>query len=202
MLLARGAIRRLTKAIDARLYRVISIAAPSDEEKAHHYLWRFWRHIPRDGYMTLYDRSWYGRVLVERVEQFAAESEWQRAYQEINNFEEQLVDHGSIVIKFWLHIDQDEQLERFEERQKIEWKQHKITAEDWRNREKWPEYAQAVDEMIRHTSTQQAPWHLVSANDKLSARIQVISTVCRQVKQALKGGDVTAVAANFKRGIA
>ena len=131
-----GAIRRVTQAMDARLYRVTSIAAPTDEEKSHHYLWRFWRQLPRAGYNTLYDRSWYGRVLVERVEGFATDLEWQRAYNEINSFEEQLVEHGTIVLKFWLHISPEVQLARFRERERIVWKQHKLTAEDWRNRDR------------------------------------------------------------------
>ena len=139
-----GAIRRVTAALDARLFRVISVAAPTDEEKAQHYLWRFWRHLPRAGYVTIYDRSWYGRVLVERVEGFAEAHEWRRAYGEINDFEEQLGEHGIVVLKFWLHMTPDEQLRRFEERGRTPWKQHKITDEDWRNREKWDAYETAV----------------------------------------------------------
>ena len=171
-----GAIRRLTQAIDARLYQVISVAAPTDEERAHHYLWRFWRHIPRAGTMTFYDRSWYGRVLVERVEGFARIAEWRRAYQEINDFEEQLVEHGVVLLKFWLHLSPDEQLARFRERESVAWKQHKITAEDWRNRERWDAYAAAVDEMVTRTSTAFAPWTLVSAEDKRNGRLEVLST--------------------------
>ena len=178
-----GAIRRLTNAIDARLYRVISIAAPTDEEDAQHYLWRFWRHVPRNGYMTLYDRSWYGRVLVERVEGFAKPEEWKRAYQEINDFEEQLANHGTIVIKFWLHISLEEQLARFREREKIAWKRHKITDDDWRNREKWDGYKRAINAMIGHTSTQKIPWTLVPANNKYYARIQVLKTVCKRLEK-------------------
>lgn len=181
-----GAIRRLSEAIDARLCNVISIAAPTDEEKDHHYLWRFWRHIPRDGYMTIYDRSWYGRVLVERVEGFAEKYEWMRSYREINDFEEQLNDHGAIVIKFWMHISFDEQLKRFKEREVTEWKKHKITEEDWRNREKWHDYWQAVNDMVEHTSTSYAPWYLVPSNDKPSARVEVIKRVCERIEQALK----------------
>ena len=148
-----GNIRRITAAIDPRTYRVISIAAPTDEEKAHHYLWRFWRHVPRAGYVTIYDRSWYGRVLVERVEGFARPDEWSRAYLEINDFEQQLVDHGIVLAKFWLHIDAKEQLRRFRERESVAWKQHKIAAEDWRNREKWDAYEEAVNDMVARTST-------------------------------------------------
>jgi polyphosphate:AMP phosphotransferase len=180
-----GAIRRLTNAVDARLYRVISVAAPTDEERAHHYLWRFWRQVPRAGYMTLYDRSWYGRVLVERVEGFAKSYEWMRAYQEINDFEEQLTDNGTVLLKFWLHISPEEQLNRFHEREKIAWKQHKITDEDWRNREKWDEYKQAVNTMIEHTSTGDAPWTIIPADNKFFARIEVLKTVCERLEQAL-----------------
>lgn len=176
-----GAIRRITASMDARLYRVISIAAPSDEEKAHHYLWRFWRHIPRAGYMTMYDRSWYGRVLVERVEEFAQPHEWMRAYQEINDFEEQLTRHGNLLVKFWLHISNEEQLRRFNERESVEWKSYKITEEDWRNREKWDAYKQAVNTMVSHTSTRDAPWHLIAANNKHFARIEILRTVCQRL---------------------
>ena len=181
-----GAIRRITNAIDARLYRSISVAAPTDEELAHHYLWRFWRQIPRVGYMSLYDRSWYGRVLVERVEGFAQTYEWMRAYQEINEFEEQLVESGIVVLKFWLHITPEEQLRRFEERQQIPWKQHKLTEEDWRNREKWSEYAQAVNEMVLRTSTGKAPWTLIPANDKYFARVEILKTVCERLATSVK----------------
>ncbi len=180
-----GAIRRVTQAMDARLYRVISIAAPSDEERAHHYLWRFWRHIPRDGFHTLYDRSWYGRVLVERVEGFASELAWQRAYHEINSFEEQLVDHGTVLLKFWIHIDQQEQLRRFHEREQTPWKQHKIGPEDWRNRARWAEYERAVTDMVVHTSTDIAPWTLVPGNDKRVARVEVLKTYCERLATAL-----------------
>ncbi len=180
-----GAIRRITQAMDARLYRVISVAAPTDEERAHHYLWRFWRHIPRDGYHTIYDRSWYGRVLVERVEGFAEPIEWQRAYNEINSFEEQLVEHGTVVMKFWVHIDADEQLRRFREREQTVWKQHKITDEDWRNRERWDDYERAVTDMVARTSTEIAPWSLVPGNDKRVARIEVLQTYCERLTRAL-----------------
>jgi polyphosphate:AMP phosphotransferase len=182
-----GAIRRLTAAIDARIMRAISVAAPTDEERAHHYLWRFWRHIPRDGYFTIFDRSWYGRVLVERIEGFATDAEWQRAYREINNFEEMLTEHGIVVFKFWLHIDKDEQLRRFQEREQIPYKQHKITEEDWRNREKWDDYERAVNEMVVRTSTEYAPWILVAGNDKRLARVEVIKNVCQRLDKALRG---------------
>ena len=180
-----GAIRRLTGAMDARLYRVIPVAAPTDEEKAHHYLWRFWRQLPQDGYVTIYDRSWYGRVLVERIEGFARDHEWQRAYDEINDFEEQLTDHGIIIAKFWLQISAEEQLRRFKEREKIEHKKHKLTEEDWRNREKWSAYEQAVDDLLVRTDTPHAPWFAVAANDKFYARIQVLKAVCKQMEKAL-----------------
>ncbi len=180
-----GAIRRLTHAIDARNYQVIPIAAPTDEEKAHHYLWRFWRHIPRAGQVTIYDRSWYGRVLVERVEGFAAESEWSRAYSEIVNFEEALTDHKTLLLKFWLHIDKDEQLRRFKEREKISYKKHKITEEDYRNRDQWDSYNVAINEMVTRTSTQNNPWIMVEGNDKKYARIKVIKAYCKQLEKLL-----------------
>ncbi len=180
-----GAIRRITTAMDARLYRVNSVAAPTDEEKAHHYLWRFWRRIPRAGYMSIYDRSWYGRTLVERVEGFAQTNEWTRAYQEINAFEEELTDSGITVLKFWLHISPEEQLARFEERQQSPWKQHKITEEDWRNRDKWNDYVQAVNEMVIRTSTTNAPWYIVPANDKYTARVDVLKHVCEELENTL-----------------
>jgi AMP-polyphosphate phosphotransferase len=180
-----GTIRRLTSAMDARLYRVVPIAAPTDEERAHQYLWRFWRHIPRAGRVTIFDRSWYGRVLVERVEGFAREDEWKRSFQEINEFEDQLVEHGTMVTKFWVHISKDEQLRRFKERQKTEFKQYKITDEDWRNRKQWEAYEGAINEMVVRTSTRGAPWVIVAGNDKRFARIQVLETVCGRLEKAL-----------------
>jgi polyphosphate kinase 2 (PPK2 family) len=173
-----GAIRRLTAALDAREYRTIPIAAPTDEEKAQHYLWRFWRHVPLDGNVTIYDRSWYGRVLVERVEGFCSADAWMRAYDEINAFEEQLVEDDIIVVKLWLHIDADEQLRRFREREQTEFKAFKIGAEDYRNRAKWDDYLQAVHDMVERTSTSWAPWRLVPANDKRLARLLVLEHVC------------------------
>ncbi|MGD8309635.1 MAG: polyphosphate:AMP phosphotransferase [Chromatiales bacterium] len=181
-----GAIRRLTNAIDSRLYRTLPVAAPTDEEKAHHYLWRFWRHIPRAGRLTVYDRSWYGRVLVERVEGFASEPEWRRAYAEINGFEQQLAESGVVLLKFWLHISQDEQYERFKERERVPYKQHKITDEDWRNREKWGDYRIAVNEMVVRTSTEEAPWLLIPGNDKKLARLEVLRAVTSRLRDALK----------------
>jgi len=180
-----SAIRRLTQAMDPRLYRIVPIAAPTDEERAHHYLWRFWRRLPRAGMTTIYDRSWYGRVLVERVEGFARPDEWMRAYLEINHFEEQLADSGIVLAKFWIHLSKEEQLRRFKERQDIPFKQYKITGEDWRNREKWEAYAAAVNDMVARTSTRQAPWTLVAGNDKRFARVQILKTFCQRLEQAL-----------------
>jgi polyphosphate:AMP phosphotransferase len=177
-----GAIRRLIAPMDARNYRLHAIGAPSDEERAHHYLWRFWRHIPARGRIAIFDRSWYGRVLVERVEGFARPEEWMRAYAEINGFEEQLHRFGVRVAKFWIHIDKDEQLRRFQEREKTPHKQHKITAEDWRNREKWDAYRLAVDEMVSRTSTEFAPWTIIAGNDKRLARLQVLRSVSKALK--------------------
>ena len=184
-----GAIRRITHAMSARDCKVMPVAAPSDEELAHHYLWRFWRHLPRDGQMRIFDRSWYGRVLVERVEELAKESEWRRAYAEINDFENQILEHGHLVLKFWLHIDPDEQLRRFKAREKTPYKKYKITADDYRNREQWPAYLEALNEMVEHTSTPAAPWHLIAANDKRWARVRVLEILCDTLEAALsKGG--------------
>jgi len=180
-----GAIRRITSALDARAYQVIPIAAPTDEERAHHYLWRFWRHLSRAGRLTIFDRSWYGRVLVERVEGFASREEWLRAYSEINEFEDQLVAHGTVLVKFWVHITFDEQLRRFKEREKTKYKQWKLTPEDWRNRGKWHDYEKAVNDMVERTSTRMAPWTLVEGNDKYFARLKVLRTVCDRMEQRL-----------------
>lgn len=182
-----GVIRRLTSAIDARNYRVFPIGKPTDEEKSHHYLWRFWRHIPPAGTVAIFDRSWYGRVLVERLEGFAKEKEWRRAYQEMVDFESQLVERGTIVIKFWLQISKDEQLRRFREREKTPYKRHKITEEDWRNRGKWASYEVAVGDMLALTEHRDAPWHLVPANNKRFARLQVLKLACREIEKALEG---------------
>ena len=172
-----GNIRRLAQAMDPRGYEVIPIAAPTGEENSHPYLWRFWKRFPRAGHIAIFDRSWYGRVLVERVEGFAMPAEWRRAYKEINEMEEQWVNFGSVLIKFWIHIDQDEQLKRFRERQENPFKKWKITDEDWRNREKWADYQSAVDEMLRRTSTTYAPWTILEGNCKLHARIKALRTV-------------------------
>lgn len=184
-----GIIRRIIPAMDARHYQIIPVAAPTDEESAHHYLWRFWRHIPRAGDVTIYDRSWYGRVLVERVEGYARRDEWMRAYTEINRFEEKLTDHGIILVKFWLHISKEEQLARFKAREQIPHKMHKITEEDYRNREKWDAYEQAVNDMVERTSTEYAPWHLIEGNDKRYARVHALKIYCRYLERVLGDKD-------------
>jgi polyphosphate kinase 2 (PPK2 family) len=180
-----GAIRRLTQALDARDYEVLPVAGPTDEEAAQHYLWRFWRQIPGKGRVTIFDRSWYGRVLVERVEGFAGEAEWRRAYRELNEFERQLADFGMVVLKFWIHITKEEQGARFEARKDTPFKAWKLTEEDWRNREKWDAYSQAVHEMVQLTSTAAAPWTLVEGNDKRHARVRVLETVCDALEARL-----------------
>jgi len=180
-----GGIRRVTGALDARHYQVTPIAAPTEEERAQPYLWRFWRHLPRRGRVTIFDRSWYGRVLVERVEKFCSEPDWMRAYHEINDFEEQLVEAGGIVTKFWVTVTKEEQLRRFREREKTPFKSFKITPEDWRNRRKWNDYERAVCDMIERTNNELAPWVLVAANDKLSARIEILKTLCERLEAAL-----------------
>ena len=180
-----GCIRQITEVLDARYYKVHPFAAPTDIEKAHHYLWRFWNCVPRSGRMAIFDRSWYGRVLVERVENLASEEEWKRAYAEINDFEEQLIEHGIVLVKFWLHITSDEQLARFKARKETPHKRWKLTDEDWRNREKWVDYERAVNDMVQHTSTLNAPWTLVEGNDKRFARVKVIRTLCEQLESAL-----------------
>ena len=180
-----GAIRRITGALDARHYRTVPIAAPTEEERAQPYLWRFWRHVPSKGRFAIFDRSWYGRVLVERVEKFCSEADWMRAYNEINDFEEQLIEHHALVIKFWLTVTPDEQLRRFQEREKIGFKRYKITADDWRNRERWDDYQAAVCDMVDRTSTEIAPWTIVEANDKNFARIKILKTLCSRIEAAL-----------------
>ncbi len=181
-----SAIRRVTAALDARYYDTIPVAAPSEEERAQPYLWRFWRHLPRRGRFALFDRSWYGRVLVERIEGFCAEGDWMRAYGEINDFEASLVRHRVVLVKFWLAIGKDEQYRRFKQREKVAFKRFKITAEDWRNREKWDAYETAVCDMVDRSSTATAPWTLVEANNKYHARIKVLKTLCEAVEQALE----------------
>jgi polyphosphate:AMP phosphotransferase len=180
-----GAIRRVSASIDARLCRVIPIAAPTDEERAQHYLWRFWRHVPRAGYVTIFDRSWYGRVLVERVEGPATEAEWTRAYDELVHFERELARGGVIVQKLWLHVSAAEQLRRFEERASSAVKQYKIGPEDWRNRARWADYELALHDIFTHTAIPEAPWEIVAANDKRWARVQVLETLVRRLNEAL-----------------
>ncbi len=181
-----GAIKRLTDILDPRSYIVYPFAAPTAEEKVHHYLWRFWQRLPTAGTIGIFDRSWYGRVLVERVEGFATEPEWRRAYREINEFESQIVSAGYVLVKFWLHISAEEQLRRFQEREKDTFKQHKLTEEDWRNRDKWDFYHVAVNQMIQRTSTPTAPWSIIAANDKYYARVKVIQTVVQAIRAELK----------------
>ena len=180
-----GSIRRVTAAMDARQYQIVPVAAPTEEERAQPYLWRFWRHIPRVGRVSIFDRTWYGRVLVERVEGFCSEADWLRAYTEINDFEHELHKDGAIIVKFWLQISDKEQLKRFKEREKIEFKRFKITEEDWRNRDKSPQYHAAVCDMVDRTSTSTAPWTLVEANDKNYARVKILRTICERLEKAL-----------------
>ncbi len=181
-----GAIRRIIPTLDARNYRVLQYGAPTDEEASRHYLWRFWRHLQRAGNLTIFDRSWYGRVLVERIEGFASETEWKRAYAEINDFEDQLVEHGTILVKYWLHITPEEQLRRFEARLRTPHKRWKITPEDWRNRGKWYEYETAAHDMVKYTSTHVSPWEMIPANDKYYARVKVLETFGNCLEAALR----------------
>ena len=181
-----GNIKRLTAALDPRGYEVIPIASPKPYEKSRHHLWRFWVRLPKTGHFAIFDRTWYGRVMVERLEGFCSENDWQRAYNEINEFEKELTDWGAIVIKFWVHIDKDTQLARFTERQNTPEKQWKITDEDWRNREKWDAYEVAVDEMIAKTSTTYAPWHILESNDKHYARLKALRIVVENLEEALE----------------
>jgi polyphosphate:AMP phosphotransferase len=180
-----GAIRRVATSLDARQFVVVPVAAPTEEERAQPFLWRFWRQIPAHGGITIFDRSWYGRVLVERVEGFCAVSDWMRAYDEINQFEEQLVHSGIVVCKFWLQISKAEQLKRFEAREQTAFKRFKITQEDWRNRKKWAAYEQSVADMVDRTSTEIAPWTLVEAEDKYFARVKIVRTVAKALERAL-----------------
>ncbi|WP_022763397.1 polyphosphate:AMP phosphotransferase [Butyrivibrio sp. AD3002] len=182
-----GNIKRITAALDPRDYVVEPIASPEPHEKARHYLWRFWTRLPKTGHVTIFDRTWYGRVMVERLEEFCSENDWQRAYNEINEFEKELSDWGAVIIKFWVQIDKDTQLARFTDRQNTPEKQWKITDEDWRNREKWDLYEGAIDEMIAKTSTTFAPWYVLESVDKKYARIKALKIVIREIKKALKG---------------
>lgn len=181
-----GAIKRLTECMDPRGYEVHPTAAPNDIEKAHHYLWRFWQGMPKDGHVAIFDRTWYGRVMVERIEGFCTREEWKRAYKEINGMEAHLANSGAIVLKFWMQIDKEEQERRFKERMATPEKQWKITEEDWRNREKWDLYEEAVDEMLIRTSTTYAPWMIVEGNCKYYARIKVLQTVVEAIEARLK----------------
>lgn len=181
-----GNIKRLTAALDPRGYEVIPIASPEPHELARHYLWRFWRALPKTGHIAIFDRTWYGRVMVERLEGFCTESDWKRAYNEINEFEKELTDWGAVVLKFWVQIDKDTQLARFTERQNTPEKQWKITDEDWRNREKWDAYEQAVNEMLQKTSTLNAPWHIIESVDKKYARVKALTIVTEALEEALR----------------
>lgn len=194
-----GAIRRIGAALDARQYQVIPVAAPTEEERAQPYLWRFWRHLPRLGQAVIFDRTWYGRVLVERVEGYCSENDWLRAYTEINDFEHELADSGVIVVKFWLQISQEEQLKRFKAREKVAFKRFKITQEDWRNREKWATYQQAICDMVERTSTGNAPWTVIEANDKNYARVKILRTLCERLEAELAGRHSRAGGASGKK---
>ena len=181
-----GNIKRVTGALDPRGYEVQPIASPEPHEKARHYLWRFWTRLPKDGHIAIFDRTWYGRVMVERLEGFCSENDWKRAYNEMNEFEKELHDWGAVIIKFWVQIDKDTQLERFTERQNNPEKQWKITDEDWRNREKWDQYEEAVNEMLKKTSTTFAPWHILESVDKKYARIKALKIIIKELEKALK----------------
>jgi polyphosphate kinase 2 (PPK2 family) len=194
-----GAIKRLTQNLDPRGYVVWPISAPHGDDRERHYLYRFWRRLPEDGQIAIFDRSWYGRVLVERVEGYCAAEAWARAYAEINQFERQLLDHGTTVIKLWMHISKEEQLRRFRERERIHYKSWKLTQEDWRNRGRWEEHLQAADEMILKTSTHRAPWTIVEANDKLHARVKVLRTVEETLRADLAHGAGSAAVPKLSR---
>ncbi|MGN0368073.1 MAG: polyphosphate:AMP phosphotransferase [Wujia sp.] len=181
-----GNIKRIASALDPRGYEVHPIASPLPHEKSRHFLWRFWTRLPKSGHIAIFDRTWYGRVMVERLEGFCSENDWQRAYNEINEFEKELADWGAVIVKFWVQIDKDTQLERFTQRQNTPEKQWKITDEDWRNREKWDQYETAVNEMLAKTNTVYAPWHVLESNDKKYARIKALKTVIAAIEEALK----------------
>ena len=180
-----GNIKRAAAALDPRGYEVIPIAAPDKAELAHHYLWRFWNRIPKTGHIAIFDRTWYGRVMVERIEGFCTEEAWRRAYREMNEFERELTDWGAVIVKFWIHIDSDEQLRRFTDRQNTPSKQWKITEEDWRNREKWDQYEEAVNDMLRYTSTDFAPWYIIESQDKKFARIKALRVLISAIEDRL-----------------
>ena len=179
-----GAIRRMVERLDPRLFRVHSVVKPTEEEYAHHYMWRFWSKLPSYGQMAVFDRSWYGRVLVERVEGFAKDKEWKRAYEEINHFEEALVEDGAVIVKMYLHISKDEQLLRFKRRESDPYKHWKITDEDWRNRRKWKEHNEAAQDMFEKTSTAGAPWRIIPGDYKWNARVEVIRGVVDALEDA------------------
>jgi polyphosphate kinase 2 (PPK2 family) len=180
-----GAIKRVTEALDPRGFTVKAYAAPHGEERTHHYMWRFWRFLPRAGHLTIHDRTYYGRVLVERLEGFCSEEEWKRAYREINEFEAHQRSFGMVICKFWLHITPDEQLRRFKSRERDPYRSYKLTEEDWRNRAKWGDYSQAIEELLERTSTAAAPWTVVEANDKYYARVKVLRTINRAISEQL-----------------
>jgi polyphosphate kinase 2 (PPK2 family) len=180
-----GAIKRVTEMLDPRGFTVSAYAAPRGEEKTHHYLWRFWRNMPRSGHLAIFDRTYYGRVLVERVEGFCKEEEWRRAFREINEFEQHQHSYGMVICKFWLHITKQEQLRRFKSRETDPYRSYKLTDEDWRNRAKWDPYSQAVEDMVLHCSTPYAPWTVVEANNKYFARVKVVQTVVNAIEQRL-----------------
>lgn len=180
-----GNIKRIAAALDPRGYEVHPIASPEPKEKARHYLWRFWNRLPKTGHIAIFDRTWYGRVMVERLEGFCSENDWQRAYNEMNEFEKELYDWGAVIIKFWVQIDKDTQLERFRERENTPEKRWKITEEDWRNREKWDMYEEAVNEMLQKTNTSFAPWNILESNDKKYARIKALKIVIREIEKRL-----------------
>ena len=181
-----GNIRRVARPLDPRGFDVMPIASPTPDELARQYLWRFWKRLPRSGHICIFDRTWYGRVMVERLEGFCSEDDWKRAYNEINEFERQLTDWGAVVLKFWIHIDQDTQLQRFNDRQNTPEKQWKLTDEDWRNREKWPQYEEAIDEMLQKTGTVNAPWFIIESNDKKYARIKTLKIVIDALEKAVE----------------
>jgi polyphosphate kinase 2 (PPK2 family) len=180
-----GAIKRISETLEPRGYTVSSFSAPRGDEKTHHYLWRFWRTLPRAGHLGIFDRTYYGRVLVERVEGLLSEDEWRRAYREINEFEAHQRSYGMVIAKFWLHIGKDEQLRRFKDRERDPFRSYKLTGEDWRNRAKWDAYLEAVEEMLARTSTPAAPWTIVEANDKYHARVKVVKTLADAIEKAL-----------------
>ena len=180
-----GAIKRVTEMLDPRGYTVSAYAAPRGDEKSHHYLWRFWRNLPRAGHLAIFDRTYYGRVLVERVERFCSDDEWRRAYSEINELEAHQHSYGMVICKFWLHLTKEEQLRRFKSRELDPYRSYKLTEEDWRNRAKWDEYFGAVEDMLLHTSTPHAPWTAVEANNKYWARVKVVKTIVDALEKRL-----------------